>query len=162
MDREVKNGKFLKFIIIQRLSTGILELILSLGVLSFLNRDIEKVAAGIAMYLNLDMENKYIQQLIGKAAMVKNGTILGVSGSLLLLGALAVTEGYGLHLRRRWAEWLTVISTSAFIPFEIYEIVKGVSAVEIAILILNLAIVYYLGKHKELFSRRKTHLPLKF
>ena len=33
-------------------------------------------------------------------------------------------EGVSLLLRKRWAEYFTVIVTASFIPLEIYELVK--------------------------------------
>lgn len=158
MKSGVKKEKFLKFIIIQKFSTGSLELLLSLGVLSFLNRDIEAVALNIVEYLTLDVENRYVEMLIKKAGMISNGTLLGVSGGLFFFGVLSLIEGWGLHKRRRWAEWLTVVSTSVFIPFEVYEIIKAVSIIKVGTLILNAAIVYYLARHKELFKRRPASL----
>ncbi|MBI5560942.1 MAG: DUF2127 domain-containing protein [Deltaproteobacteria bacterium] len=154
MEHGVKKEGFLRLIIIQKLSTGAVELVLSAGAISFLNRDLESITLNAAAYLNLDVENRSIQLLIRKAGMISNGTILGVSGGLLLFGVLALTEGWGLHMRRRWAEWLTVISTSSFIPFEIYEIIKNISIIKTGTLILNCAIVYYLVKHKELFKKK--------
>ena len=38
----------------------------------------------------------------------------------MIYAELFLTEGIGLWLEQRWAEWLTVIITSALIPIEIY------------------------------------------
>ena len=61
-----------------------------------------------------------------------------------LYAALFVTEGIGLWMDQRWAEWLTVVSTAGLIPIEIYELVKELSAVKIVVLVLNILIVIYL------------------
>jgi hypothetical protein len=37
-------------------------------------------------------------------------------------------EGVGLWLRKRWAEWLTVIATSLLVPLELYELVRRATA----------------------------------
>jgi uncharacterized membrane protein (DUF2068 family) len=58
--------------------------------------------------------------------------------------ALFLTEGIGLLLERRWAEYLTVIATASFIPLEVYEIVKQATAVRIVLLVVNIAVVIYL------------------
>lgn len=58
--------------------------------------------------------------------------------------ALFTVEGVGLWMGRVWAEWLTVIATVSFIPFEIYEIVQKPSPLRIGVLVLNAAIVGYL------------------
>jgi hypothetical protein len=54
------------------------------------------------------------------------------------------TEGIGLWLEKRWAEWLTVIITSSLVPIEIYEIYRHPSPVKISVFLLNIAIVVYL------------------
>jgi uncharacterized membrane protein (DUF2068 family) len=36
--------------------------------------------------------------------------------------AVVLVEGTGLWLRKRWAEWVTVIATTSLIPFELWEV----------------------------------------
>jgi len=63
--------------------------------------------------------------------------------------ALVLVEGVGLWLRKRWAEWLTVIATSLLIPFEVWKLVfhpNGRALILIAVLFLNVAIVVYLAQ----------------
>ena len=47
-------------------------------------------------------------------------------------------------MRKRWAEWLTIIATASLIPFEIYAIVKEHTALRVATVIVNIAVVLYL------------------
>jgi uncharacterized membrane protein (DUF2068 family) len=56
-------------------------------------------------------------------------------------------EGVGLVLRRRWAEWLTVVVTGSFLPIEGYELAHRRGGAEVVALALNLAIVGYLLAH---------------
>lgn len=58
--------------------------------------------------------------------------------------ALFTTEGIGLWLQKTWAEYLTIIATTSFIPFEIWEVLRRATALRIALLIANAAIVVYL------------------
>jgi uncharacterized membrane protein (DUF2068 family) len=73
---------------------------------------------------------------------------------LAVYAALEGTEMVGLWLAKRWAEYLTLISTTLFIPFELYEISEGVSAFKVIILVINVAIVIYLLVAKRLFGIR--------
>jgi uncharacterized membrane protein (DUF2068 family) len=73
------------------------------------------------------------------------------------LAAYALLEGVeavGLWMQKRWAEYLTLIATSAFLPLEIYELTKGVTALKVVALVVNLAIVLYLLFAKRLFGLR--------
>jgi len=60
---------------------------------------------------------------------------------------LFLTEGVGLWLRKRWAEWLTITITSSLVPVEIYGLYRHPTAVRVLVLTLNLAIVVYLIYH---------------
>ena len=61
------------------------------------------------------------------------------------------TEGVGLAMRRRWAEYLTVIATGLLIPYEAYEVIHKVTLFKIGALLLNVAVVGYLAYRKRLF-----------
>ncbi len=81
--------------------------------------------------------------------------------SLYLVGvaiaAYAVLEGVeavGLWLGKRWAEYLTFIATIIFVPYEVYELAKSVTALKVLTLVLNLAVAVYLLLAKRLFGLR--------
>ena len=88
--------------------------------------------------------------------------LLAISpGRLYLIGAgataYAVLEGaeaVGLWLGRRWAEYLTFIGNSLFVPYEVWELSRGVSALKLAALVTNLVIVAWLLVAKRLFGLR--------
>jgi uncharacterized membrane protein (DUF2068 family) len=55
-----------------------------------------------------------------------------------------LTEGIGLLLRRRWAEYFTVIVTGSFIPLELYELSRHISMTRLIVVAINVAVVWYL------------------
>jgi uncharacterized membrane protein (DUF2068 family) len=70
---------------------------------------------------------------------------------IILAGILAcayallyATEGIGLWLQKRWAEYLTTVATASLIPFEIWELTRGLSVLKATALAINIAIVVYL------------------
>ena len=75
--------------------------------------------------------------------------LLGVA--LILYAGLEGTEGVGLYLKKRWAEYLTVIATGLFIPYELYEVIHHVTLFKVGALLLNVAVVGYLAWKKRLF-----------
>ncbi len=82
-------------------------------------------------------------------------------GTLRLIGFAAVayailegTEAFGLWFQYRWAEYLTLIATSLFLPLELYELSKTVTVLKVLALVVNLAIVFYLLLAKRLFGLR--------
>jgi uncharacterized membrane protein (DUF2068 family) len=64
-------------------------------------------------------------------------------GTFIYAGVFLV-EGVGLALKKRWAEYFTIITTSSFLPIEIYEVARRVSGGKILALVINLAVVVYL------------------
>jgi len=62
--------------------------------------------------------------------------------------AVVLVEGTGLWLRKRWAEWVTVIATTALIPFELWELITrpaGRKWTVAATLAVNVLIAAYLA-----------------
>lgn len=58
--------------------------------------------------------------------------------------AVFIVEGVGLWMQKAWAEWFTVTITTSFIPFEVWEIVKKLTILRVALVVVNVAIVIYL------------------
>jgi uncharacterized membrane protein (DUF2068 family) len=65
----------------------------------------------------------------------------------LAYAAVFATEGIGLWLQKRWAEWLTVIVTASLIPLEVWELIVRPNIGKAVVLIANTAIVIYLAWH---------------
>ncbi|HEY6451064.1 MAG TPA: DUF2127 domain-containing protein [Steroidobacteraceae bacterium] len=62
--------------------------------------------------------------------------------------AVVLIEGTGLWLRRRWAEWVTIVATLSLIPFELWELFMrppGRRLTVVATLLVNVLIAAYLG-----------------
>jgi uncharacterized membrane protein (DUF2068 family) len=70
--------------------------------------------------------------------------------------AVFATEGIGLWMQKRWAEWLTVIITASLIPLEVWEMIFRPSIGIGAVLVANSAIVIYLVWH---VVRSRAHRP---
>ena len=149
-----KQDWFLKVIIWELSIKGLLLLLLSAGLFSLINKDLDLLSQQLADILNLDVDNYYINLLLSKVGMAKTTLLVEISIGLVLYGILCLIQAYGLHKRKRWAEYLTVVAISLFIPFEVYEVVHRLSILRVAVLVLNIVIVYYLIKHKELFPKK--------
>ena len=103
--------------------------------------------------LNLEAGNSLIIQILLRLLL---GIVSFNHVTLLAIGAIVYallegTEGVGLAMRRRWAEYLTVIATGVLIPYEAYEVVHHVTLFKVGALLLNLAVVGYLAYRKRLF-----------
>jgi uncharacterized membrane protein (DUF2068 family) len=85
---------------------------------------------------------------------LRAGTLLAVGVALIAYAALEGVEGIGLWWGKRWAEYLTFVSTGVLLPFEIYEIIDRGTVLKVIGFIINLAVVVYLLFRKRLFGLR--------
>jgi uncharacterized membrane protein (DUF2068 family) len=90
-------------------------------------------------------DHSWLQHLIGAVTGMDERHALIVAIAAFSYAALFIVEGTGLILGRAWAEWMTVIATASFIPFEGYELVHRATAPRAIILVLNAAILIYLA-----------------
>ena len=144
MAGKTRGSRGLLFVAAYKFIKGIGLLALAIGALRLLHKD---VAAEIAQWLDalrVDPHNHYMQMLLEKLGMVDDKKLKALSIGTFFYSALFLTEGTGLALRKRWAEYLTIISTASLLPLEVYEIVKRADAARIVVLVANIAIVVYL------------------
>lgn len=131
-------------IAIFKLLKGALLLAVAVGALSLLHKDVaEQIAHWIAA-LRVDPDNFYAHKFLAKLTSVDDRKLKEISAGTFFYAGLLLTEGIGLALGKRWAEYLTVIATSSLIPLEIYELIKHFSLTKILVLVINAAIVWYL------------------
>jgi hypothetical protein len=92
------------------------------------------------------LTSAHVQSLFWRVVGFGSERALDAAGIVTGLYALVfLVEGVGLLLVKRWAEWLTVIVTTSFIPLEIWKIVQHTTAPAIVTLALNVAILIYLA-----------------
>lgn len=78
-----------------------------------------------------------------------------IAVAAILYGVLELVEAVGLILRRRWAEYLVLLATLAFLPLEVDEMLRSPSALKALALAVNVAIAVYLVWRKQLFLTRQ-------
>jgi uncharacterized membrane protein (DUF2068 family) len=127
-----------------KLTKGVLLLIVAFGAHRLLHRDLAVTVAHWVDILRVDPDNRHIHRLLAHLLAVTPAQLKAASVGTFIYSGLLLTEGIGLLLRKRWAEYFTIITTACFIPLEIYEIVHHVTAAKIVILAVNVGIVAYL------------------
>jgi uncharacterized membrane protein (DUF2068 family) len=61
-------------------------------------------------------------------------------------GVLRLVEAWGLWRRRRWASWLGCIGAAIYLPFEGFALVRDPGWVPLAVVAINLSIVWILAR----------------
>ena len=128
------------------LKAGLL-IALGIGAFRLLHKDLAEILVRWIEALRLDPGQHFLDIALAKASNVSPAQIKKVGVGSLIYAGLFLTEGVGLWLRKRWAEWLTITITSSLVPVEIYGLYRHPTAVRVLVLTLNLAIVVYLIYH---------------
>jgi uncharacterized membrane protein (DUF2068 family) len=144
MPRSRTQGRGLRLIAAFKLLKGFALLAVGIGVLRLLHHDVAEILEHWIDVFRVDPHNHFINRLLEKLSMLDDRRLKELSVGTFVYSAIFFTEGIGLSLRKRWAEYFTIVSTSSLLPLEIYELAKHPSAGKTLALLINLAVVGYL------------------
>ena len=102
-----------------------------------------------------DPHGKYVTEAIARISSFDAHDLRRIGVGSMIYGAVFVIEGIGLWLRQAWAEVMTVIVTTSFVPLEIYELVEHPSWPKVCVLAFNVVVVLYLLRR----LKRERHWP---
>lgn len=142
--KATSNGRGLLLIAAFKFLKGIGLFLVGLGALHYLHRDLASSVEYWLDFLRVDPHNHHVTHLLAKIIDIDPKRLRELSIITFCYSALFLTEGTGLVLRKRWAEYLTSISTASLIPFEVYEIFHEPSLAKVLLLLFNIGIVVYL------------------
>jgi uncharacterized membrane protein (DUF2068 family) len=134
----------LRLIAAFKLFKGLVLLGVGVGAIRLLHKDVALEVEHWADIFRVDPNNRYFHRLLARVLTLDLRKLRELSVGTFFYAAMDLAEGTGLFLGKRWAEYFTIITTSSFIPLEIYEVRKHMSAASAIVLILNIAVVIYL------------------
>ena len=142
----VHSDPFLRVIAVFKLLKAALFVAAGIGVLHLFNKDVGERLEHLLNHLHVDPDNRHARALIDQVGRLTNTNLklAGISLISFFYAGLFGTEGIGLFLRKRWAEWFVVIVTGSLLPLEIYEIMHKVGPLKILLTTGNLMILGYL------------------
>ena len=97
-----------------------------------------------SMIKNFALNDPVFQILINWVAEFSKEQVLIISLLAFTLGILRYIESAGIWLHQGWAQKLSVLTGSIYIPFELHELVYRFSWLMLLILAINLVVVTYL------------------
>ena len=150
----------LAMIAVFKLVKGLLLLLLGLGLLKLVHAEITTLFSLLIEAFHLNADSRLIHALVLKVDALQPHSVL--LAGLVSLGdaGMLLVEGIGLWLEFTWAAYLTVVSTSLLLPFELYEVFEQVSILRVGVLLLNLIIVRYLINQLRRHTLcARTHFP---
>jgi len=144
MAKRRSHGRGLRLIAAFKLLKGLALLALGIGALKLLHMDVAAVVEHWINIFQVDPHSHYIQLLLAKLSIVDDRRLEELSVGTFIYSAIFLAEGVGLALGKRWAEYLTIVTTASLLPLEVYELVKHVGIGKGVALVINLAVVAYL------------------
>ena len=144
MAKSRSHGRGLRLIAVFKLLKGLALLALGIGALKLLHKDVAAVVEHWINIFQIDPHSHYIQLVLAKSSIVDDRRLKELSVGTFIYSAIFLAEGVGLALGKRWAEYLTIVTTASLLPLEVYELVKHVGIGKGVALVINLAVVAYL------------------
>ena len=138
------DGTVLRLIALFKLVKAITLIAIGVGALKLLHRGMGSTLDHWIAMSGLDPGNRWVERGIEKVSNLSPARVKGLGIVSFIYAGLFLTEGIGLWLMKRWAEWFTIIITSSLVPVEIYELYRHPTATKILVLIINIAVVAYL------------------
>ena len=135
-----------------KLLKGLALLAVGIGAHTLIDKDLVAVVEHWVNVFRVDPNNHYLHALLERFTDLSPQRLKAVSFGTFFYAVLLLTEGVGLAWGKRWAEYFTIIATSSFIPLEIYEIFRHTNVTKVVVLLINVAVVWYLVlelRHKE-------------
>jgi uncharacterized membrane protein (DUF2068 family) len=138
------NSGLIRLVALFKLVKATLLIVAGIGILKLIHTDMARQLDHWVTMVGLDPGGRFINHFIQKATNISPHKIKELGLGSFVYAGLFLTEGIGLWLEKRWAEWFTVVITGSLVPLEVYEIYRHPTAVKIVVLVLNIAIVAYL------------------
>ncbi len=128
-----------------KLAKGLLLVMAGVATLFLLHGDVEETVRWWAWQLHVDPGGRHVKRIVETVAGFTPRRIVAISAGMFFYAALLLTEGTGLLLRKRWAEYFTIVVTGSFVPLEIVELTRRLTPVRLGVTALNVLIVGYLA-----------------
>jgi uncharacterized membrane protein (DUF2068 family) len=120
---------------------GAIVLFAGLGLAALIHGDVAHVADKLVHHLHLDPARRYPRIFLDAMADMTDAKLWLLAAGACAYAMFRFVEAYGLWKERGWAEWLAAISGSIYIPFEIYELARGVTVLRVVTFSVNVLIV---------------------
>ncbi len=139
-----KRFGMLRLIAVYKLGKVLALLAAAYGVLRMRDASVIARVYSWAATLPSGLEHDVVTKGLGWFSGLSPARVETLGAVTLAYAAIFATEGVGLWMRKRWAEWLTIIVTGSLIPLEIWENVMRPTFGKASVLVVNVAIVWYL------------------
>lgn len=161
--KEIRSDYILRLFAIERFGRFLLFAAFAYGILRFahsrltiteaFNRELP-ILRSAARELGFNVDKSGVIGLIRHILHISQSKLTLIAAAVSALAVISLIESIGLWLARRWGEYFAMVATSAFLPFEIYELYDKFTVTKVLLLLLNITLVVYLVLNRRLFGAR--------
>ena len=119
---------------------------LGVGVLHLRHKDIDDVISNIGEWLRFSPESKFVNFLYDRASLINDPLLRRLGILAFSYAGLSLAEGIGLYLEKAWGEYMTLIITASFLPWEVFEVFHRLTWIRVGLLVVNFLVFIYLLK----------------
>ena len=134
---------------------GVVVLMVATGLLALVHKDLNELGTRLVAHTHLNPASRYPHIFLDAMARLDEPRVLALAAGAFAYAALRLLEAYGLLRQRAWAEWLAALSGAIYVPLEVAEVVHKPTALDMAILVVNAAVVAIMVR--ALMQRRSSH-----
>jgi uncharacterized membrane protein (DUF2068 family) len=141
-----RHNQWLILIAAFKFAQALLFIAAGVSALRLMHKDVPDMLLRLAHHLHFSPESRFVDFILDKAAIVNDHLLRRFSIALFAYAALGITEGIGLYLEKAWGEYMTLVITASFLPWEIFEIFRRVTYIRAGLLAVNVLVFFYLLK----------------
>lgn len=127
-----------------KLAQALLFAAVGVGALRLVGKDVGDELQWLVDHLRFNTEPRFINFLLEKADILNDTMLRRIGAVVFIYAGLDLIEGVGLYLEKAWAEYLTLIITASFLPWEIFEVFRRVTPIRVGLLTVNALVFIYL------------------
>jgi uncharacterized membrane protein (DUF2068 family) len=155
-ERTTKPGRHNRGLLLIAVYKGFLALffaLLGVAALHLMHKDIDDVIGRIGDLLRFNHESKFVNFLYDRASIINDPLLKRIGFLAFSYAGVSLAEGIGLYLEKAWGEYLTLVITASFLPWELFEVFHRHTWVRVALLVVNTLVFAYLLR--VVITRRK-------
>jgi len=141
-----RHNRWLILIAVFKLAQAALFVAVGVGALRLVGKDIGDLLLRFVDHLRFNPESHFINFILVKASIIDDRMLRRISWLVFGYAALGSVEGIGLYLEKTWAEYLTLAITASFLPWEVFEVFRRLTAIRASLLVVNALVLIYLLK----------------
>jgi uncharacterized membrane protein (DUF2068 family) len=123
---------------------GVFVLLVGVCAMLLVRRDAWYLAESLLALLHISTDRHIAQVFLDFADNLTDTRLWAAARLAFVYSALRFAEGYGLWNQRTWAEWIAFLSGTLLLPFEIRELMRGITVLRSLVFAINIGVVFYM------------------